>query len=268
MKNKIVLITGSTDGIGRQTALELAKMGATIIVHGRNQEKADKAASWIENQIKDPDIDTAVADLTDFEQIKQMAKYLSKKYNCIDVLINNAGMMPKKRNLLPSGIEKTFAVNYLAPFLLTNLLLKLIRASDQGRIVNVCSQIQEEKIDFDNLQGEKRFGPFKAYGLSKTCLVMFTYELAEKLKDTGITVNCVHPGMIRTKMTFRVLGKSVPEGAKTSVYCASSTELDNITGKYFNNSKTEKSAKVTYDQEIRKRLWKISEELTGIKYEF
>ncbi len=267
MKSKIVVITGSTDGIGKQTALDLAKMGARIIIHGRNPEKVHKIAEKIKEVTKNNEIDTVIADLADFDQIRNMSQILHEKYDHLDILINNAGMLAKRRIIDAKGIEKTFAVNYLAPFMLTNLLLDLLKTGKKSRIINVSSQVQAEIIDFENLQGEKKFGAFKSYGISKSCLIMFSYELAEKLKKTKITVNCLHPGMIRTKMNFRMLGKSISEGAKTSVYCASSPDLENVTGKYFNNSNSEKSAEITYDEQIRKKLWEISERLTGVTYQ-
>ncbi len=269
MKNRIVFITGSTDGIGKQTAIELAKMGATILVHGRNSQRGVQAAEEIKAESKNDKIDSFFADLLNFDQIKEMSAEIHKKYDHIDVLINNAGVYQNEKNLTQTGLEFTFAINHLAHFLLTYLLLDLVKKGKSSRIVIVASQVQANRVKFDNLQAEKNFSPYSAYALSKTSNIMFTYDLAEKLKEDGITVNCLHPGVINTKMLmsgFGAIGSPLSVGASNEVFVATDPEIEGVTGKYFKDKVDQESTRVTYKAETRQKLWEISEKLTGITY--
>ena len=269
MKDKTVLITGATDGIGRQTALELAKSGARIFIHGRNEKKCQHTISFIENQGGRSHIEYFCADLSDFKQIRRMADNILGRTDRLDVLINNAGIFEKERKLTSDGLEMTFAVNHLAYFLLTGLLLDLLKGSAPARIVNVSSMAHSSDIDFNNLRGEKHYSGLEAYSLSKLANILFTFSLAEKLKDSGITVNCLHPGVISTKLLhagFGFGGDSLEEGAKTSVFLASSNEIADVSGEYFNNSRIASPASIAYDKDVQKRLWYISEELCGFVY--
>ncbi len=264
METKTILLTGSTDGIGYQAALELAKARHHVIIHGRNKEKAKFAMDKIAKLTHNNNLSYVYADLGKLDQIRAMASTLYENFNNIDVLINNAGVVRLKRTISQDGLEETFAINYLAPFLLTNLLLDLLINGKSSRIVNVVSRVQSNQLNFDDLQLEKEYTAVKAYAKSKTALILFTYFLAEKLKDKGITVNCLHPGAINTKLlraVFRSDGASLEVGAKTLVFAATAPELEGVSGKYFVNNLSKSSKKITYDKEVQKILWKKSEEL-------
>jgi NAD(P)-dependent dehydrogenase (short-subunit alcohol dehydrogenase family) len=266
VKDKTILITGSTDGIGKQTALELAEMGATVLLHGRNSGQAAKVLNEIKKATGNDRPKVFMADLSSLKQVRNLAEQVLEKHDRLDVLINNAGVYETRHRISEDGFEMTFAVNHLAPFLLTLLLLELIIKSSPGRIINVSSQVHASAIDFGNLHAEKHYSAYEAYSLSKLCNVLFTYELAERLAGTGITVNCLHPGVIDTKLLkagWGMGGSPVTEGSKMSVYLASAPELATVTGKYFKNMKPTKSSQISYDAETRKRLWRISEQLTG-----
>ncbi len=269
MENKIVLITGSTDGIGKQTALEIAKAGLTVLLHGRDKARGEAVRREIISKTKNENVNLFVADLSSQYQIHKLAKEISGKYDRLDVLINNAGVFMKNRQTTEDGLEMTFAVNHIAPFLLTYLLLSLLKNGAPSRIINVSSvSHQRAAVDFDNLQSEKRFDGYDAYALSKLGNIFFTYELAEILKDSAITVNAIHPGVINTKLLhtgFSIGGDSVEAGAETSVYMALSDDLKNITGKYFIKKKEMSSSPVSHNIELRKKFWRISQQLTGIE---
>ncbi|MFX1320539.1 MAG: SDR family NAD(P)-dependent oxidoreductase [Promethearchaeota archaeon] len=270
-EGKIILITGSTDGIGYQTAIELAKSGYQVIVHGRNLEKAQLTMKGIEKQTNNQNLSFVYADLGSFTQIKEMVSDIYNRFNRLDVLINNAGVYRSERSITQDGLEETFAINYVAPFLLTNLLIDLLRNTKSSRIVNVVSRVQSNHFDFKNLNFEKGYTGVKAYAKSKTALVLFTYLLAEKLKNTDIAVNCLHPGVIRTKLlrsASRSYGAPLLDGAKTLMFAAIAPELENISGKYFVNNRSEPSKDITYDKEIQKKLWKKTEEIIGMEFEY
>lgn len=263
MKNKTVLITGSTDGIGRQTALELAAMGARVIVHGRREERCQKTVRDIHGGNPQAQVDWICADLSSLAQVRHMTVEISKKYERLDVLINNAGVFEAQRRLSSDGYEMTFAVNHLAHFLLTILLLDTIKQ----RIINVSSMAHAAQMDFDNLQGEQSYSGYSAYARSKLANILFTVELAERLKSSGVTVNCLHPGVINTKLLragWGMGGASLPEGARTSVYLASSPDVADVTGKYFVNRRVASPPAIVNDAATRRRLWQISEKLTGL----
>ena len=266
MKEKIVLITGSTDGIGKQTAMDLARMGATVLVHGRDAERCRGAVSDIVGHTENREVFAVTADLGSLEQIRKLPDQIHARWDRIDVLINNAGVYEKTNRLTKDGFEMTFGVNHLAGFCLTGLLLDLMKKAAGGRIINVSSMVHAGSIDFENLQGEKGFSGSEAYSVSKLCNILFTYELAERLQPSGITVNCLHPGVINTKLLRAAWsgGSPVTEGSKTSVFLASSPEVEGVTGKYFVNKRDTRSSAVSYDPRIRKKLWDLSEKMTGI----
>ena len=262
MKN--ILITGSTDGIGKATAIALSKMGHNIIIHGKDIEKGRMVLNEIKKKSENNNIDLKIADFNSLEEVKRLGSDLKKEYSKLDVLINNAGIYSNKKQFTKDGIEATFGINHLAHFLLTNLILDIILRSEDGRIINVSSMIHASSIDFDNLQGEKFYDGGNAYSLSKLCNILFTYKLAEKLRNTGVTVNCLHPGVINTKLLragWGGSGSSVEQGAKTSVYLAVSDEVKGVTGKYFMNMKAVKSHDITYDREAQDRCWDLSMKL-------
>jgi NAD(P)-dependent dehydrogenase (short-subunit alcohol dehydrogenase family) len=263
---KTALITGSTDGIGQQTALELAKHGYRIIVHGKNNARACEVMDYIKQESGNDDVYYLNANLTELNEVKQLAENIEARFSKLDVLINNAGVIEDRKIILLNGLEKTFMVNYLAHFALTLHLLEVINASDDGRIVNVSSQAQAGTIDFDNLNGEKYYDAYNAYALSKLANVLFTYKLARELTTTT-TINCLHPGVIATKLLHKGWGSggaSLAEGAKTSLFAATDPSLKNESGLYFVNSKTHKSSAISYDRKIQERLWDISLQLTGL----
>ncbi len=261
MNNKTILITGATDGIGKQTAIELAKLGGKIIIHSRNEKKCKKTVAEITNKTGNSDIDHLSADLASLAQVKEMANAVISKYERLDVLINNAGVFENEKIFTFDGYEMTFGVNHLAHFLLTILLLDLIKSSAPSRIINVSSMAHSSnEFDLKNLNSEKSFSSYNAYSISKAANILFTYKLAEDLKGTGVTVNVLHPGVISTKLLHKgwaIGGDSLESGAATSVYLASSNEVEGITGKYFVNKHESSSSSLTYDKELQEKLWDV-----------
>ena len=271
LQDKLILITGSTDGIGKATAIELAKLNAGVIVHGRSQKKAKVVMEEIKLKTGNPQIYMAYADLCSFEDIKAMSHQLHGAFNALDILINNAGVIRSERRVTSEGLEETFAVNYVAPFMLTNLLIDLLKKSTPSRIINVASQVHANHLDFDNLQHERGYSAVKAYALSKTCIIMFTYLLAEELKNSNNTVNTLHPGVINTKLLkagWGPEGDSVNVGAAHLIYIATAPELEKITGKYFKNDEPSPSKDITYSRDLQNKLWQKTEELIGIKFTY
>ena len=268
MKDKIVLVTGATDGIGKQTALELAQLGARVLAHGRSAERCRAVVEEIKQRTGN-EADYLVADFASLQQVRAMAAEVKAKHDRLRVLVHNAGVLMRERRLTGDGLETTFAVNHLAPFLLTHLLLDLLKASAPARIVVVSSGThQSAKVDFGNLQGEKRYDGYAAYALSKLGNVLFAYELAERLAGTGVTVNCLHPGVIATKLLragWGGRGNGLAEGAETLVYLASSPEVENVTGKYFVRKRETPSSPASHDEKLRKEFWKVSERLVEKK---
>ncbi len=279
MKDKVILITGATNGIGKAAALDLAKQGATVVIVGRNVEKTMATAAEIQRQSGQQKVDYLIADLSSLADVRRLAAEFKKKYSRLDVLINNAGATFTTREETVDGYEKTFAVNHLAYFLLTTLLLDVLKASAPARIVSVSSSAHFMKgLDFDDLQN-KNFGMmgFGAYSASKLENVMFTYELARRLEGTGVTANVLHPGFVKSgfgsnngglfSMFIKLIqsvGAITPEqGADTIVYLASSPDVEGVSGKYWIKRKDTPSAKFSYDVAANKRLWEISEQLTS-----
>jgi len=272
MEGKIVLVTGATDGIGKQTALELAQLGATVLLHGRSAQRGQQALADIRAALGSaarPRLDYFLADLSSQRQVRQLAAEVQTRYHRLDVLINNAGVFTKQRELTEDGLELTFAVNHLAPFLLTNLLLDLLKRSAPARIITLSSVLhQRSLVDFNNLQGERFFDGNQAYGLSKLGNVLFTVELAERLRGTGVTANCLHPGSIDTKMLRAAFGgmhgDTVAAGAATPVYLATAPEVENVSGFYFDRKRSAKTSPLAQDAELRRKFWEVSARLTGL----
>ncbi len=264
---KTILITGATDGIGKQTALELAEKGHEIILHGRNEMRGLLVKEDLIKQTGNEKIHYANADFTDFEQIREFAGEIKSNFQHLDVLLNNAGVIEPNRVVLPNGFEKTFMVNHLAHFFLTFRLIDLLKKSDEARIVNVSSQAQTGSIDFNNLNGEKYYDSYNAYALSKLENVLFTYRLARELKKDNISVNALHPGVIATKLLrvgWGAGGASIETGARTTVYVSVSDDLKGKTGLYFVNAKERRSSAISYDQKVQERLWNLSLEFCGM----
>ncbi len=278
MKDKVVLVTGANSGIGRAASLALAKMGATVVMVARNKERGEAARSEIVRESQNDSVDLLLADLSSLESVRQLATEFRKKYSELHVLINNAGLFNQRRHVTIDGYEDTFATNYLAPFLLTNLQLDLLKATAPSRIINVSSVGHYNgHINFDDLNLEKEYGGWKAYGQSKLALVLFTHELAKKLQGTSVTVNAVHPGTVATNIWSRPLGPvgfimALPklfmttpkQGAETIVYLASSPDAKDLNGEYLEKLKVKKSSDESYNEEIAQRLWDVSAKLTGL----
>jgi len=276
MQNKICIVTGANSGIGKATALELAKMNATIVMLCRNKERGESAQNEIIEITGNNNVDLILCDLSSQKEIRNFVNEFKNKYDRLHVLINNAGVMLSKKDYSVEGFEMNFAVNHLAPFLLTNLLLDVLKKSAPSRIVNVGSAAHRMgKIDFDDLQREnKKRRPMGLYGSSKLAMTLVSYELSRKLEGSNVTVNVVHPGLINTNLgrdrssTSKGFAKKFfksPEiGAETSIFLASSPEVEGITGKYFTKKKTKPSSKDSYNEEYAKRLWDFSLEMTNL----
>jgi len=272
---KICLITGASAGIGKEMASQIAGSGVTVVMVARSRERLATAQEEIRREVPAARTDLLVADLSSQAEIRALASEFRNKYDRLDILINNAGVLAQNRSLTVDRIETTFAANHLGYFLLANLLLETIKSSSPARIVNVSSAAHRSaRLDFDDLQNEKRYSGFFVYCESKLANVLFTYELARRLEGTGVTANCFHPGAIATQLfrdqTFLVrLGtqlflKSPAKGAETGVYLAISPEIEGVTGKYFANKRAARSNKQSYDKAAAKRLWEVSAEMTGL----
>lgn len=275
IQGKTILITGATSGIGLAMARELAAKGGYITLVGRNAAKLATVAEQIRNQTGNQNIDTILADLSTHAGVQLTAHEFKKRHTRLDVLINNAGAIYMSRHLSKDGLEMTFALNHLNYFHLTNLLLDVLKASAPARIINVASDAHRgQVIDFDNLQGEKSYSGWTAYGRSKLMNVLFTYELARRLEGKGVTVNAMHPGFVASgfgknngalmSLAMKLISpiaRTTEEGASTGIYLASSMEVENVSGKYFVDKQAVDSDPVSYNQETAGRLWEISLEM-------
>jgi len=278
MTHKLCMVTGATSGIGRETALALAKKGAHVIIVGRNKKKCIKTVNFIKKLTADCPIEFICADLSDLSQVRDAANQFKLKYHKLDVLVNNAGGYFITRQLSADGYEMNLALNYLSPFLLTLLLVDMLKLSEQGRVINVSSLAHERaEINFNDLQSTHDFVGFNAYAQSKLAIILFTYELARRLKGTNVSVNALHPGLVASNFGMnnglirfyvrRLLkrGEITPEeGAKTAIYLASSQALNHCTGAYYINEKKTDSSPVSYDLSVANNLWNISKEFVGI----
>ncbi len=283
LSQKTILITGGSTGIGKAAATALAKMGAHIVIVAHDPQRAAAAQTVIRSASTHPNkaVDVLLADLSSQQAIRELAAEITQKYPRIDILINNAGATSGRRRVTVDELEYTFALNHLAYFLLTHLLLDTIKNSTPARIVNVSSDAHNgSRINFDDLQGEKTYSPWGAYGQSKLANILFTVELARQLEGTGITVNCLHPGFVNSRfgrdgdinrfstamlaVMARLFALTPEQGADTVVYLASSPDVANITGKYFVARKEKTPSKEATDPETAEQLWQVSEVLTGL----
>ena len=261
---KIILVTGSTDGIGKQTALEVATRGHRVFIHGRDRQLVYRVADEIKNRSGNHNIKGFAGDYSSLGDVRKLAIDITNDTDRLDVLINNAGILRKSYGLSKDGFELTFAVNHLAPFYLTNLLLGVLKNGCHPRIVNVASDVHSRTLDLKNIEHKDGFDGIREYSVSKLCTVLFTYKLARDLNEYGITANCLHPGVINTKIlinTWGRVGAPVEKGAGTSVYLALSDEVKSESGKYFRNRKAVPSAPISYNIEVQEELWKISEQI-------
>jgi retinol dehydrogenase 14 len=277
MTGKTVLITGGTGGIGRATAVGLAGLGARVGITGRDRARAERAAAAIAREAGNPAVDVFVADMSSQAEVRRLADEVLAAYPRLDVLLNNVGGFWAHRHLTADGLEHTFALNHLAPFLLTSLLLDRLTESAPARVVTVASAAQSMgRIDFDDVMGERDYSGSRAYNQSKLANVMFTYELARRLAGTGVTATALHPGLTSTAFsaedpTMRLLVavmrpfmRSPARGADTPVYLASSPDAAGITGEYFADRKVKRSSASSYDRAIAARLWDVSADLVGM----
>jgi NAD(P)-dependent dehydrogenase (short-subunit alcohol dehydrogenase family) len=277
MHGKTVVITGANSGLGKATAIQLAKAGATVVMACRDRERSEAARTEIQAASKNPAVHLLMLDLASQASVRQFAREFESRYRRLDVLINNAGVVITKREMTPDKIVEMFAVNYLSPFLLTNLLLPRLVASAPSRVINVTSAMHlRAHLDFKDIQAKKHYKASRSYAEAKLAVVLFTYELARRLKLTGVTVNCVNPGPVATRLGSNdaglysaVLMAVTPflpqpqEGAEGPVYLASAPELVQVTGKYFVGKKQEVSSHESYDELEARRLWEVSLQLTN-----
>ncbi len=260
---KTILVTGSTDGIGYETAKVLLKKGELVIIHGRNKGKAEEIREKLLSSLgKDISVETVAGDLSSLIQVREMAEELRKNFAQIDVLINNAGIFSPTLVVSRNGFELTFQVNYLSHFLLTLLLLDKI-PDETGRIINVSSMAHSSQApNFENFLGRGSYDPYLAYSDSKLANILFTYKLSRELSSRKITVNALHPGVIATKLLAAgwgvAFGGSVGKGAETSVFLATAESVRNVTGKYFVNKAESTSSAVSYDVPLQEKLWDFS----------
>jgi NAD(P)-dependent dehydrogenase (short-subunit alcohol dehydrogenase family) len=278
MDGKVALVTGGTSGIGKATAMALTAMGADVVVVGRDRERGERAAAEIRAQTGSR-VDLALADLASQAGVRELAEGFKGRYDRLDVLVNNAGLVQSTRTESPDGLETTLAINHLAPFLLTNLLLDTLKESAPSRVVTVSSEAERwGNIDFDDLQSKKKYRGFPVYGMTKLANIMFTYELAERLEGTGVTATCMHPGAVNTRFgtnnsgpmtilfrAFKPFMRTPEQGADTVIWLAASPEVEGVTGRYYSDRKPLEPKKIANDPEARRRLWEESERLTGLK---
>jgi NAD(P)-dependent dehydrogenase (short-subunit alcohol dehydrogenase family) len=258
------LVTGSTDGIGKQTARELSKKGITVLVHGRSEARAVQAVK----DLGPGDFEPVWGDLSSLKEVAALADRVLAKHPVLDALINNAGIFMKERKLSPDGFELTMAVNHFGPFVLTHRLLPALRAAPKARIVHVSSMAHlRGTLELDDLSFERDFQGYTAYSASKLANVLFSNELTRRLKGTHVTSNALHPGVIRTKLLatgFGAGGASLPSGAVTSVYCATSPELDGVSGEYFSDARRSEASREARDVQLQGQFYELSCKLTGV----
>ncbi len=272
MQGKICLITGATSGIGKETAFGLARLGARVVIVGRDPDRTRAAADWIRRETGSEHVSFLLADLSSQAEVRRLAREFRDRHSRLDVLVNNAGGIFARRETTVDGFERTWALNHLAYFLLIQELLDLLKASAPARIVNVASTMHRGGvIDFGDLQGDKSYGGIRAYSQSKLANVLFTYALARRLKGTGVTANCLHPGGVATGFGQNTLGAlkllmrlarpfliSAEEGAATSIYLASSPDVEGASGRYFAKCKPARSSAASHDEALQERLWALS----------
>jgi NAD(P)-dependent dehydrogenase (short-subunit alcohol dehydrogenase family) len=277
MKEKLVVVTGATAGIGKVTARELARKGAQVVIVGRDPEKCEHVVRELRNASGNPAVEFMVADLASRAAIRRLAAEFASQYERLDVLVNNAGAVNVRRLESPDGIELTFALNHLNYFLLTLLLLPVLDRSPSARIVNVASDAHfggALRLDDPEYKRQRYFG-FTAYAQSKLANIMFTYALARRLEGTTITANALHPGFVSSRfatnnggiyrlvpLVARLMGVSEDVGARTSVYLASSPEVEGVSGAYFSEGRLARSSALSYDTTLQEELWQISEQMT------
>lgn len=269
VEEMVVLVTGSTDGIGKETAGRLAGMGATVLVHGRARQRADDALEELREETGSGRMSAVVGDLSSMGGTRGISEQVQAEHGRLDVLINNAGIVAEEHTETEDGHELTFAVNHLAPFLLTNLLLDALKRAAPSRVVTVSSELHARaRMEFDDPGLARDWGPRKAYNQSKLANVMFTYELARRLEGTGVTANAMHPGVVGTKLLrrgFGARGSSATGAAEALVYLATSPEMEGVTGRYFRKGQEASSSPASLDEKAQRRLWEMSVGMVGLR---
>ncbi|RSK26131.1 SDR family oxidoreductase [Bacillus sp. HMF5848] len=278
-KNNVIIVTGANSGMGKATAIQMAKTGATVIMACRNKDRGEAALKDVRNQSGNSSVELMLCDLGSLESIRSFCESFKEKYNRLDVLINNAGVILPGRHETKDGFELQFGVNHLGHFLLTNLLLESLIKSAPSRIINVSSGAHKVgKIHFEDINLTTNYSLWRAYAQSKLANILFTYELSERLAGTGVTVNCLHPGAVATNMgvnrktgfgtlitrMLRPFFQTAEQGAETALYLATSSDVEDITGCYFYKNRAINSSKASNDKEIAKQLWTLSEKLVGL----
>jgi len=279
LRDKSCLVTGASSGIGEQIALGLAREGARVALVGRSRERGEASAERVRRESGNPKVELLLADLASQEAVRGLASRVLDRFGSLEVLVNNAGIVNLRRETTPEGLEATFAVNHLAYFQLTLLLLERLRACAPARVVNVASDAHKfgGALDFDDLQNERRYRSMKVYGQSKTANILFTRELARRLEGTGVTVNCLHPGAVATRLgqqngafaraltaALKVFFRTPAQGADTAVWLASAPELQGVTGRYFYSRKELEPAAHARDADAAERLFETSARLVGL----
>ena len=271
MKGKVCLITGANGSLGKATAIALAQLGATVILACRDKERGETAKADVIAATKNSAVELILVDLSSQESIRQMVTTFSEKYDRVDVLINNAAIYKSQREMTSEGLELMFATNHIGPFLMTNLLLDNLKTSTPARVLVVTAP-STTPLDFDNLQGEQRFSSLQAFGVTKMCNLLFTYELARRLEGSGVTVNAVHPGLMKSSLMREAplvmrwltqLASTAPTKAASSlVYLALAPEMAGVTGKFFKDGKVIESNQYSHDLNVQRQLWDVSVALT------
>ena len=278
MKDKTVLITGANAGIGLATSIGLGSLGARVLMVSRDEGRGREAQIIVKEKTGNDNVHLLIADLSDPSAIRKLARDVEHEFGKLHILLNNAAVIPRRREVTKDGLELQFAVNHLAYFHLTGFLIDVLKASAPARVVNVASQVHAgATIEFDDLQSEREYGRTRVYGKTKLANVLFTYELARRLEGKGVTANCLHPGVVATNLladagglprklraVTRIAAVSMESGARTSVYLASSEDVEGVSGKYFVKQKAAASSPESYDMESARRLWDISSQMTGL----
>lgn len=273
MRGKICVITGATSGIGKETARSLLSSGASLVLTSRDARKGEATRKELAESTKNGDIEILACDLSSLESVAGFCERFKQGHERLHVLINDAGTWEKRRSLSKDGIELTFATNFLAPFLMTNLLLPTLKGSAPARVISLSSDLHEGVIDFDDIEGQNRFRPMNAYRQTKLALILFSRELARRLEGTGVTSNCLMPGFVRTGLFrnaspftrgfVKLITSSPTKGARTSIYLATSPEVEKVSGECFKRSMVVKTSEYSYDTKAAGRLWEVGTRYVG-----
>jgi retinol dehydrogenase-12 len=278
MDGKVCLVTGATNGIGLEASKALASLGATVVIVGRDPGRIESSLAYIRQAVPDAKVEALQADFTCLKDVRALAEAFKARHSRLDVLLNNAGLVLHERQVTKDGFEATLGINHLAPFLLTHLLLDVLKASGPARVVNVSSDAHKfASLDFSDLQAERSYRMMRVYGNSKLANILFTQALARRLQGTQVTTNCLHPGVVRTGFGHNTQGLmnfavktcamfflTAEKGARTLVYLASSPEVEGVSGQYFYKCRRRKPSRAARDEQLAERLWQVSAELTGV----